>query len=450
MKTLFAILRSRRRERLDPLLSNFQEFIREEGGGGILLLLAALAALLWANSAWHETYETLWSTPFSIGLGDSSLTKPLHFWINDGLMAIFFFVVGLEIKREFLAGELSKPRQALFPILAALGGMLVPAIIYTAINYGGPGAAGWAIPVATDIAFALGVLSLLGKRAPFALKVFLTAVAIVDDIGAVLVIALFYSHDLVWSSLLMAGILLIVLFMLNRFSVRSPLPYVLLGICLWLAVLQSGVHATIAGILLAATIPANPRVNSENFLRRSRNYLQRFEEAGEPGRNILTNGAQRSAIRALEEVAERASSPLQRLEHSLHPWVAYAIMPTFALANAGVSLSGQSLGLLQPIGLGVFLGLVVGKQVGITLFAWLFTRLGVASRPRGLRWGHIYGVAWLAGIGFTMSIFITSLALNDGFQVTSSKLAIMTASLVSAIGGVVVLYMMSRITRRTD
>ncbi len=439
MKKLFAILHPRRAPRIN-LLSSLQEFIREEGGGGILLLLATAVALAWANSPWADSYEALWSTPFSVGIGPWTLSKDLFHWINDGLMAIFFFVVGLEIKREILVGELSKPRQALFPIVAALGGMVVPAILYIAFNLGGPGENGWAIPMATDIAFALGVLSLLGKRAPFALKVFLTAVAIVDDIGAVLVIAIFYSHDIVWLSLLVAGLALAALFLLNWLSVRNLLPYALLGGAVWLAFLHSGVHATIAGVLVAAAIPANPRIDRKSFLKRSYAYLKTFEDSGGSELNILTNSQQRAAVRELEEAAEKVGSPLQRLEHGLHPWVAYAIMPIFALANAGVGLiGGQGAALLTPIGLGVVAGLALGKQLGITLFSWFFSRLGLVSRPRGLRWRHIYGAAWLGGIGFTMSLFITDLAFADPALVLAAKLGILSASALSALGAAAVL-----------
>ncbi|HEY4718662.1 MAG TPA: Na+/H+ antiporter NhaA [Anaerolineales bacterium] len=440
MQKLFSFIRARQRRRVQPLLTNLQEFLREEGGGGILLLLGTAVALIWANSAFAHEYELLWQTPLTLGLGPWTLSYPLHTWINDGLMAVFFFVVGLEIKRELLVGELSNPRQALFPAVAALGGMLVPALLYTTFNLGGPGQPGWAIPMATDIAFALGVLSLLGKRAPFGLKVFLTAVAIVDDLGAVLVIALFYSHEIIWGSLLFGGLVLALLFALNRFSVRSPLPYGLLGILLWLAFVQSGVHATVAGVLLALTIPANPRIDSRSFLKRSHAYLQVFEQTGTPETTMLTNSDQRAAVRELERVAESVASPLQRLEHSLHPWVTYAIMPIFALANAGVNiLGGQTAALFNSVGLGIVAGLVLGKQFGITFFAWLFTKLGLTSRPRGLGWRHIYGAAWLGGIGFTMSLFITSLAFTDPDLVTSAKIGILTASALSAIGATLVM-----------
>jgi NhaA family Na+:H+ antiporter len=438
MKTLFSFLKKDTRP--GPLLSSLQEFIREQGASGIMLLLATLIALLWANSSFGDVYDHLWEMPISIGIGDWVLTHSLHYWINDGLMVVFFFVVGLEIKREVRVGELSRGRQALFPAVAALGGMVVPALIFLVFNANTPSAHGWAIPMATDIAFALGVLSLLGKSVPFALKVFLTAVAIVDDIGAVLVIALFYSDELNWIALALAGVVFMVLFIMNRLAVRNPLPYSGLGVVLWLAFLQSGVHATIAGVLLASMIPTNPRIDGESFLRRSRGYLDKFEKAGEPGKSILTNREQRAAVRELERGAESVTSPLQRLEHALHPWVAYAIMPIFALANAGLRLPEDvGASLTAPVGLGVLLGLVLGKQIGITLFAWFFDRIGVVDKPRGLHWGHIYGAAWLGGIGFTMALFITNLAFSDATRIEAAKLGILAASLVSALGAAVVL-----------
>ncbi len=429
-----------RDKRPGPLLSSLQQFIRDQGGSGVVLLLATLIALIWANSAWGDSYHHLWETPVSLAIGPWELSESLHYWINDGLMVIFFFVVGLEIKREFQVGELSKPRQALFPAVAALGGMVAPALVYLSFNAAGSAHHGWAIPMATDIAFALGVLSLLGKSVPFALKVFLTAVAIVDDIGAVLVIALFYSSELNWIALGMAGLILLVLFVMNRVTVRSPIPYLVMGIFLWLAFLQSGVHATIAGILLAVSIPTNPRIDGESFLRRSQGFLEKFQRAGEHGTNIMTNRDQRSAVRELERTAESVTSPLQRLEHTLRPWVAYAIMPVFALANAGVTLNANAFSSMgSPIGLGVLLGLVLGKQIGITLFAWAFTKLGIASKPRGLTWRHIYGAAWLGGIGFTMALFITGLAFNDVIRIETAKLAILSASAISAVGAAIVL-----------
>lgn len=432
--------RQARRSRIRPALGSFQYFLREVNLSSVLLLLATAVALLWANSSLGGSYSGLWQTPVSLSIGTFQLAKPLILWINDGLMAIFFFVVGLEIKREILVGELSRPRQALFPIAAALGGMLVPALIYVVFNYGGDASQGWAIPMATDIAFALGILALMGKRAPLSLKIFLTAVAIVDDIGAVLVIALFYSGKMNMTALLLAGVVFLLLLALNRLRARSPLPYAFLGIFLWLAILTSGVHATVAGVLLAATIPSSQRIDSRDFLRNSRSYLDNFEKASAPGSDVLPNKEQRAALHALENAAESVSSPLQRLEHALHPWVALAIMPVFALANAGVQLSTSGLdSLTSSAGLGIVLGLVLGKQIGITGVTWLFARMGWVKKPAGLSWRHIYGVSWLAGIGFTMSLFVTSLAFSDPGQVVIAKVAILAASVISAVGGWIVL-----------
>jgi NhaA family Na+:H+ antiporter len=427
-----------RRQR--PVLSTFQRFARAEYFSGILLLLATLVAMLWANSPWKETYSAIWATKITVGIGDFAISKSFFLWINDGLMAVFFFVVGLEIKREILVGELSSPRQAVFPIAAALGGMAVPALFYTLVNVGGPGEPGWGVPMATDIAFALGILSLLGKRAPLSLKIFLTAVAIVDDIGAVLVIAIFYSENIVMANLIAAGVILLLLFGLNRAQVRSPLPYAILGIFLWVALLTSGVHATIAGVLLAITIPAKQKIDSENFVRRSRNLVDGFENAGEAGKATLPNKDQRSFLTSMERNVEHVRAPLQRLEHLLHPYVSYGIMPLFALANAGVSLgSGFSAALTDKISIGIILGLVLGKQLGISLSAWLVTRLGWAERPAGISWWQIYGVAWLAGIGFTMALFVSDLAFPSNEMLETAKVGILTASLICAIGGSIIL-----------
>jgi NhaA family Na+:H+ antiporter len=426
-------------------LPGFKLFVREESFGGVLLLAAVLIALLWANSAYAASYSQLWETIFEIGFGEFRISMSLHHWINDGLMAIFFFVVGLEIKREILVGELSRPRQALFPIVAALGGMLGPALIYIAINPSGVEHAGWGIPMATDIAFALGVLALLGKRVPISLKIFLTAVAIVDDIGAVLVIALFYSGGIAWGSLGLAAGITVLLLLLNRAGVRRPIPYALLGFLLWLAFLNSGVHATVAGVLLAATIPARQRIDGASFLQSSQKYLAGFSKASVEGPQRLINQEQWDALHGLENSIESVNSPLQRLEHAFHPWVVYAIMPLFALANAGVLLPAQLVATATaPVSLGVFLGLVFGKQLGIFGLPWLLARLGWLNKPRGLSWAQIYGAAWLGGIGFTMSLFITNLAFGEDELATLAKVGILLASAAAGIGGILVLLLVSR------
>jgi NhaA family Na+:H+ antiporter len=367
----------------ERLLHPFQEFSQKEASGGILLLICTVVALLWANSPFAGSYIHVWQTKLAIGIGDMALAKPLLLWINDGLMAIFFFVVGLEIKREVLVGELASFRQAALPLVAAVGGMLVPALIYILFNRGGPGAPGWGIPMATDIAFALGVLALLGKRAPVSLKVFLTALAIVDDIGAVLVIALFYTAEISWVSLAVAVGFLCLLVVVNRLGVRHPLVYAILGIGLWVAFLKSGVHATVAGVWLAMTIPSKARINSQEFVAHSRAFLSDFERAS--AGQAAINEPQQAALQALEATVQHAEAPLQRMEHTLHPWVAYCIMPIFALANAGVALDGGfSAAFTHPISLGVAAGLVIGKQLGITSFVWLAVKAKLADLPSRL------------------------------------------------------------------
>ncbi len=414
----------------------FREFAHTEAASGILLLGCAVVALAWANSPWAAAYVRLWATEVTIGGGRFALTETLHHWINDGLMAIFFFVVGLEIKREVLVGELASARQAALPIAAAIGGMIAPALLFTVLNAGTPGAVGWGVPMATDIAFALGLLALLGDRVPVALKVFLTALAIVDDLGAVLVIAFFYTADLAWTSLGAAGLILLALVAANRLHVRRPVVYALLGVALWVAVLKSGVHATLAGVLLAFTIPARIRIDPEAFLERGRAYLDDFAQASAPGSTPLTNATQLSALQGLESACEEGATPLQRLEHTLHPWVAYGIIPIFALANAGVTIAGDlGSALTNRVTLGVIVGLVVGKQIGITLCAWLATRAGLAALPTGVTWRQIYGVSWLAGVGFTMALFIGELAFATPELLAAAKLGILAASLVAAAGG---------------
>ncbi|MDP9351752.1 MAG: Na+/H+ antiporter NhaA [Chloroflexota bacterium] len=425
---------------IEKVLYPFRSFAHAEASGGIVLMICTVLALLWANSAWGESYVALWQTTLTIGPEPYAISKPVLLWINDGLMAVFFFVVGLEIKREVLVGELASLRGAALPIAAALGGMVVPALIYVAINIGGEGVSGWGVPMATDIAFALGVLALLGSRAPTSLKVFLTALAIVDDIGAVLVIAFFYTEKVSLAALGAAATFMLALIIINRIGVRSTIVYGLLGLGLWVAFLKSGVHATIAGILLAMTIPARTVVDTEEFLERGRALLDEFDRAGEEGESILTNSGQQSAVEELESACAAVQSPMQRLEHALHPWVAFVIVPIFALANAGVALTGNvTETVTQPVVLGVIAGLLIGKQVGVTLFAWAAVRLGITQLSEDLNWRHIYGASLLAGIGFTMSLFISGLAFGDEALLTTSKIGILAASVVAGIAGWTVL-----------
>ncbi len=419
---------------IDRALRPFQEFAHRESSSGLLLLACTAIALAWANSVFAESYTRLWEIPVTVGIGEFALRETLHHWINDGLMAIFFFLIGLEIKREVLVGELASPRRAALPLAAAVGGMVVPAILYLAINPSGPRAAGWGIPMATDIAFALGVLALLGPRVPLTLKVFLTALAIVDDIGAVLVIAFFYTADLSVNAVGVGACLLTLLVLCNVAGVRHLAPYALLGLALWVAFLESGVHATVAGVLLAFTIPARTRIDAGEFLARSHGALAEFAAAGVAEANVVTSRAHQEALLAIESAAEMAQAPLQKLEDKLHGVVAFGIMPLFALANAGVALSGGA-AIGSPVALGVILGLVLGKPLGITLFAWLATKVGLAERPPDASWPKLHGVAWLGGIGFTMSLFIAGLAFNDAAVLTQAKLGILVASLAAGTVG---------------
>jgi Na+:H+ antiporter, NhaA family len=424
----------------DMIVRPFQEFARLEVAGGVLLAATTIVALVWANSPWRDTYTALWQTRLTVSVGDLALAKPLVKWVNDGLMAIFFFVVGMEIKREVIVGELADRRKATLPIVAALGGAVLPALIYVTLNRGGAGADGWGVPMATDIAFALAALTLLGSRIPIGLKVFLTALAIADDIGAVLVIALFYTPAVAWSFLGLAAAFLAALVLANLLGARSPVIYAVLGLGLWFAFVESGVHATVAGVLLALTVPIRSRIDADEFLRRGRALLEEFERGGEHGRAVTPTVNQRDVVHALQESCAHVETPLHRMEHALHPWVSYAILPVFALANAGVTFEG-SIGdaLGHPVTIGVALGLVLGKQVGVFLAAWLAVRAGVAALPTGVTWRALYGAAWLAGIGFTMSLFIAALAFDEPGLLTAAKVGILGGSVISGLGGWLVL-----------
>jgi NhaA family Na+:H+ antiporter len=409
--------------------------MRSGPAGGIVLLVCAAIAIGWANSPWAESYHALWETPITLAVGTSGARLTLHQVINDGLMAVFFFLVGLEIKREVLVGELASLRHAALPVSAALGGMVVPAVLYTAVNFGGAGSAGWGIPMATDIAFALGVLALLGDRVPSSLRVFLSALAIADDMGAVLVIALFYSGGVVWSALVAAAALLALSALANAAGVRAPWAYALIGAALWVAVLVSGVHATVAGVLLALTIPSRTRIDEGAFLRGARKTLEDFHDARTPESTVLSSHAHQEALYRLEELTEQAQPPLARLEYGLYGVVNFGIMPLFALSNAGVSLRGASEAIASPEAVGVLLGLVLGKPIGITLAAWLAVKSGLAARPE-TGWRMIHGVAWLGGIGFTMSLFIAGLAFRDSAPLlTSAKLGTFLASVIAGTVG---------------
>lgn len=423
---------------IERVLAPFQRFVQTESASGLVLLACTALALAWANSPWSASYEHLWETRLSLALGPWSSQTTLHHLINDGLMAVFFFLVGLEIKREMLAGELASLRQAALPIAGALGGMVVPAVLYTALNAGTAGEPGWGVPMATDIAFALGVLALFGDRIPLGVRVFLAALAIVDDIGAVLVIAVFYSGGIAWGALLSAAALVVLAIGANIAGVRRPGAYAVIGLLLWAAVLSSGIHATIAGVILAMTIPARTRINESSFLARAQRALSRFEIVHEPGASPLKDPEHQSAVQQLERLAEQVQPPLLRLEHSLHGVVAFGIMPLFALANAGVPLGLAQLegGESTAVALGVALGLLVGKPVGITLFAWSAVRFGFAGLPEGVTWRMITGAGLLGGIGFTMALFIAGLAfVTEPSLLVAAKLGILGASLIAGIAG---------------
>lgn len=401
-----------------------------------MLLGGMLVALILANSPWAGSYSSLWSAELGVSSDLLMLTRPLSFWINDGLMTIFFLVMGLEIKQELLAGQLASPRRAALPIVAAFGGMAVPAVLYLSANLGTATARGWGIPMATDIAFTIGLMALLGARVPLGLKVFVTALAIADDIGAVLVIAVFYSHSLAWLQLAAAGVVLGLLVVANRLGVRSPLVYGLLGVGLWMSLLESGVHTTIAGVLLAGAIPARTRIQPGEFLTSAEAALARFAAASRDAPGPLASPDQLESLNHIERACEKAATPLQRIEHALHPWVTFAIMPLFALVNAGVPFAELGAGLGSPrVTLGVALGLVLGKPIGILASSWLAVRLGFAVKPDSVSWSQMLAAGFLCGIGFTMSLFVANLAFAGSPTLVSAKLGILIASAAAGLVG---------------
>lgn len=428
------------RSHIEPLLRPIQAFMATESAGGVLLVIATVLALAWANSPWGHTYAEFWHTKLSVNAGPLGVALSLEHWVNDGLMVIFFLLVGLEIKRELLTGELASVRRAALPAVGAVGGMVVPAAIYAFFNARGPGSPGWGIPMATDIAFAVGVLALVGRSMPAALKVFLLAVAIVDDLGAVLVIALFYTSEVSLLWLGVAGLFLAVLILLNIAKVHSPLPYILLGIGLWAATLSSGVHATIAGVLLAFTIPATRQTEEGPYVEYVRKMLARFERDAKEVPDKITED-QSHALKSMEEAAQAVQTPLARVEHALLAPVGFLIVPLFALANAGVDLrSVGSSAFTSPIAWGVICGLLLGKPIGIMLASWGAIRSGIASMPTGATWKQVFGVSMLCGIGFTMSLFVANLAFpGDAGQLGAAKVGILVASLLATISGALII-----------
>lgn len=423
------------------IISPIERFMEMETAGGITLMIATVIAMFWANSADFHSYEAFIEYPLGLTIGSLSFIKPIEFWVNDGLMVIFFFVVGMEIKRELVSGELSSPKKAALPMFAALGGMIGPALIYASLNHGGVGAHGWGIPMATDIAFAVGVLTLLSKKVPFPLKVFLLALAIADDLGAVLVIAFFYTNQIVGAALGIAAICFILIYFLRIAQVRSYIPYIILGIIAWIAVLQSGVHATISGVIIGFLTPLQAFIPKKEIHTPLNETVKKLNDSLTDHENPRVGEDAEKHLIAITRHTKDSLSPLDRLAKALHPWVTYVIMPLFALVNAGVHIHGVTLSELfhYPVSLGVFLGLFLGKPIGVLIACFLTVKLNIASLPRGVNWFHMVAVGVLAGIGFTMAIFVSNLALDSEELHMYSKLGILLASTTAAIVGVFLL-----------
>ncbi|PFG73271.1 Na+/H+ antiporter NhaA [Tepidiforma thermophila] len=410
-----------------------QRFAAIEASGGIVLLLGALIALAWVNSPWEQSYHDLWETELALDLHLFKIEQHLGHAVNDGLMVLFFFVVGLEIKRELVSGELSSPRRAILPAAAALGGMLGPALIYTAFNIGTETAHGWGIPMATDIAFAVGVLTLLGRRVPAPLKVFLLALAVADDLGGIVVIAVFYTESLSFEALGWAALVLLVILVINRGGVSAIGPYVFLGVLFWAAMLKSGIHATIAGVILAMLTPSRPYYTDEDFDA----TLERLQTEYALARADGDHDRMQQALAQIEDLASGMESPLDRLEHRLAPWTAFVIVPIFAIANAGVAVSGEMLreAVSSPVTLGVALGLVLGKPIGIFLTSWVCVRLGLAQLPANTSFRQVLGAGMIAGIGFTVALFIAGLSFENPAHLDEAKVGILAASALAGVLG---------------
>ena len=424
----------------------FNQFLHNESIGGVLLLICAIISLVCANVPSLGFLHELWHKEAGFTIGDFSLVMKIEHWSNDGLMAIFFFVVGLEIKREMLVGELSSFRHAALQIFAAVGGMIVPALIYSLFNNGTPSANGWGIPMATDIAFALGILSLLGKRVPVGLKVFLTALAIVDDLGAIVVLAIFYpTHALHFDMLLYATIVVVFLMIMNRNKVRNVLLYIIPGIVLWWLVLQSGIHATIAGVILAMTIPSRTVINEVKFSVRIKYLLSKFKDVSNSEIEVLANPAQQHIIHQMDRHIQEINPLMHKFEAALHPWTTFLIMPLFALANSGVEITWRLFTSPVPaVATGIFFGLLLGKPIGIFLFSLLSVKLKIAELPQGTKWKQVWALGMIAGIGFTMSIFIDSLAFKDIDLINLGKATILLTSTLAAILGLIAMIITCR------
>lgn len=420
----------------NKIATPFEHFIHAQTTTGLILMLTTVVALILANSPFAQTYVDLFHAKVSVAFGSWSLSHSIHHWINDGLMAMFFFIVGLEIKREILVGELSNIKVAMLPILSAIGGMALPALIYLGVNYGTEAANGWGIPMATDIAFAISALVLLGKRVSTALVTFLVALAIVDDLGAVLVIAVFYTEQIQLTYLLLALGVFLVMVAFNRFGIHSTLAYFIVGGIMWYFMLLSGVHATIAGVIAAMSIPTRPKLTSVGFMQGARNLLLVYESHTDPAGKLDEN--QKAILQNIKDKVDAVTSPASKLEHSMHLPVALVVIPLFALANAGISIDFSSIGdtIATPISLGIISGLILGKVLGIAGVAWIAIKLGIAKLPENSTMSQIFGVAFLGGIGFTMSIFVAELAfVGDSASIFEAKVGILSASLFAGITG---------------
>ena len=409
-----------------------EDFISKEAMSGIILFIATVAAVIVANSSWGQSYYDLWHMPLGITLGERTISMTLTYWIDDGLMALFFLMVGLEIKREMAIGELSTVSKASFPIVAAAGGMAIPALIYVALNPNNP--LGFGVPMATDIAFALGILMLLGKRVNPALKLFLVALAVVDDLGAVLVVATVYTSEIKAEYFLHAGVTYALIWLLNYMGVKKILPYLILGVFLWIFIHEIGIHATIAGVLLAFAIPISSKIDEEKFIRKTRESIDEFEKHIDP--IPVLNHNQIDALEGIGHGYDRVQNPLVRLEHNLHGLSAFFIMPLFAFSNAGVIIDFSTVSANLMIVLGVVFGLLIGKPIGIFGFTYLAVKLGVIKKPEEISWSDVIAVGFLGGIGFTMSIFITHLAFDSETVIAAVKLGVFLASFVAAVIGV--------------
>lgn len=420
------------------LVTPFQRFAKIETLSGLLLFFATVIALIWANSSFSESYQNLWQYKIGISSESFELSKPLILWVNDGLMAIFFFLIGLEIKREVMIGELNSVKKAISPLFAAIGGMAFPAILFLVLNQDIQTERGWGIPMAMDIAFSLAIIKLLGKRVPLSLKVFITAFAITDDIGAVLVIALFYSAGIQWNLILLSMFLLLVLAFLSYKKIYYKYFHLTLGIIIWFLFLKSGIHPTVAGVLLALTVPISRKIDFKTYQAKVCDIVDKIKES-EPSDKPILSKQQIEEIDNLEDWTDKVQSPLQHLEHSLHNWVAYFIMPVFALANAGISFAGN-FAIDYPLVINLAICLVVGNSIGVTLMTLLGNRLKLVELPDGVNRMQIFGMSFLAGVGFTMSIFIANLAFsNNESIINSAKIGIIAGSTISGIIGYLIL-----------